>query len=696
MIRMSDQFSVAMAMILGPLSHSGLPSLPGPTTWRGLEKTNVVVRAYFEDLMKMVPHIFQPCKNKKHSKTELGCHDCRQHFNRLLVLVSTNWHRVIEDDPKLSKDLLVYGRKYLIRYLKYFKKQSKGAIDKDPLVIKFTTLLRDHDFQIASSGGKKPFFDPTDLVDPDDHTRTHGRSTIEHILSRDHFFHFVKNDLKAILKELISNPENFGVFSHTSHHLYPKMYKSKSRQRHVLPLIKPLWERLIEHCDCSLVGNKVVCMAKCPHLDGDCNECGKTFNMQQLFDELKLFISCLKDEFDKKHLKTITFKDHTKSLKNPKWDDLKAVLDSFNQVSVYIFESDYELEQLCIKAANTITDFLTPIWNKIAEKLVPQGHAYYCQNRCGYSGAIIKKPHHYYDRYGRTKPDYFITCPNCQEMTCMKCKTCHKPRDPCDFSVMEDTLDPETRATLRKITPCPRCGIRTEKSSGCDHMTCPCGAEYCYGCGEDWNKASGYRHLFSPLIFFKDGSRTNPYMCIPTFWRLLFMRLDFFRESIVEGFEEIDWKRTVNDQLYRSSDFLRQIESVLPFVIENKDSIDHEKVRAILDLVACNIGLETPFVPDESILSKVESLAKYPAKYCFRDPTIYTPGFYNQLVEYYQLLFEFREVVSITSDEDLPTQFFDGESILPRLKDLAEINRRIQQENPFSLRCLEIEIVEVH
>lgn len=37
---------------------------------------------------------------------------------------------------------------------------------------------------------------------------------------------------------------------------------------------------------------------------------------------------------------------------------------------------------------------------------------------------------------------------------------------------------------------CPDCGMGVERSSGCPHMVCFCGGEFCYGCGERWS-ASG-------------------------------------------------------------------------------------------------------------------------------------------------------------------------------------------------------------
>lgn len=33
-----------------------------------------------------------------------------------------------------------------------------------------------------------------------------------------------------------------------------------------------------------------------------------------------------------------------------------------------------------------------------------------------------------------------------------------------------------------EVRQCPRCGVAVEKTSGCDHITCVCRAEWCYRC----------------------------------------------------------------------------------------------------------------------------------------------------------------------------------------------------------------------
>ena len=47
-----------------------------------------------------------------------------------------------------------------------------------------------------------------------------------------------------------------------------------------------------------------------------------------------------------------------------------------------------------------------------------------------------------------------------------------------------DTGDMQSWASSRG---CPGCGIRTSRIAGCNHMSCPCGVEWCYVCSVRWS-----------------------------------------------------------------------------------------------------------------------------------------------------------------------------------------------------------------
>lgn len=43
------------------------------------------------------------------------------------------------------------------------------------------------------------------------------------------------------------------------------------------------------------------------------------------------------------------------------------------------------------------------------------------------------------------------------------------------------------------VQDCPRCGAEIEKTEGCNHMTCRCGHEFCWVCGEMWTRRHSYQ-----------------------------------------------------------------------------------------------------------------------------------------------------------------------------------------------------------
>lgn len=48
----------------------------------------------------------------------------------------------------------------------------------------------------------------------------------------------------------------------------------------------------------------------------------------------------------------------------------------------------------------------------------------------------------------------------------------------------EECDEPDLVVEKKRIRCCPGCGVATEKTYGCDHITCPCGTHWCYACGE--------------------------------------------------------------------------------------------------------------------------------------------------------------------------------------------------------------------
>lgn len=48
----------------------------------------------------------------------------------------------------------------------------------------------------------------------------------------------------------------------------------------------------------------------------------------------------------------------------------------------------------------------------------------------------------------------------------------------------EECNKPDVVVKKKRIRCCPGCGVATEKTYGCDHISCPCGTHWCYACGK--------------------------------------------------------------------------------------------------------------------------------------------------------------------------------------------------------------------
>lgn len=101
---------------------------------------------------------------------------------------------------------------------------------------------------------------------------------------------------------------------------------------------------------------------------------------------------------------------------------------------------------------------------------------------------------------GGEESNSFFRCYKCSTLTCVRHRikmhigiTCSEyDMTGTDHSLSMDEISKSSK-------PCPRCGEAVNKSDGCDHMTCLCGYEFCYGCLADWKK-----------IINRDNSFHNP------------------------------------------------------------------------------------------------------------------------------------------------------------------------------------------
>ena len=91
-----------------------------------------------------------------------------------------------------------------------------------------------------------------------------------------------------------------------------------------------------------------------------------------------------------------------------------------------------------------------------------------------------------------------IVCEKCQFVYCMEHATAHPLEESC-LAYTQRTIAEVRKARELVNTmgakPCPACHLDTVKSSGCNHMTCPCGTHWCWICmknidginGVDWH-----------------------------------------------------------------------------------------------------------------------------------------------------------------------------------------------------------------
>jgi hypothetical protein len=52
-----------------------------------------------------------------------------------------------------------------------------------------------------------------------------------------------------------------------------------------------------------------------------------------------------------------------------------------------------------------------------------------------------------------------------------------------------------TAALARPVKKCPKCAVPTQKTDGCDHLTCFCGAHWCWACGKQFSAREIYTHM---------------------------------------------------------------------------------------------------------------------------------------------------------------------------------------------------------
>lgn len=86
-------------------------------------------------------------------------------------------------------------------------------------------------------------------------------------------------------------------------------------------------------------------------------------------------------------------------------------------------------------------------------------------------------------------------CPHCLTMFCTKCSKIYHPETNCDGQLLDegDRLFNSWMAEQGTLVKnCPSCNHSVEKNSGCNHMTCRCGAGWCWLCNEAYSSGTHF------------------------------------------------------------------------------------------------------------------------------------------------------------------------------------------------------------
>jgi ariadne-1 len=94
---------------------------------------------------------------------------------------------------------------------------------------------------------------------------------------------------------------------------------------------------------------------------------------------------------------------------------------------------------------------------------------------------------------GVDSPDF--QCPQCEKRYCIQCRVDYHQGSTCaqyqQWSLENGQVDDLFGDLVQgqKMKQCARCRNWIQKAQGCDHMTCRCGFQFCYRCGQKWPHA---------------------------------------------------------------------------------------------------------------------------------------------------------------------------------------------------------------
>ncbi|KAL4267800.1 RBR-type E3 ubiquitin transferase [Pleurotus pulmonarius] len=95
----------------------------------------------------------------------------------------------------------------------------------------------------------------------------------------------------------------------------------------------------------------------------------------------------------------------------------------------------------------------------------------------------------------RARTDCAVQCPSCFSVICSAChEDGHEGMACADARLLRDR-DDMSEAWIRQAKKCPNCQAPIEKSGGCNHMSCRCGAHICWKCMGVFSADAIYPHM---------------------------------------------------------------------------------------------------------------------------------------------------------------------------------------------------------
>lgn len=99
----------------------------------------------------------------------------------------------------------------------------------------------------------------------------------------------------------------------------------------------------------------------------------------------------------------------------------------------------------------------------------------------------------------QTSRPVVLNCPSCLAKTCSSCGEDHEKLTCEEYRSHKDPEEQERLnsqlASKNGYKRCPRCAIWVEKTGGCNHMSCKCGAHICWTCLGIFDSSTIYNHM---------------------------------------------------------------------------------------------------------------------------------------------------------------------------------------------------------